>query len=178
MPSRPAGGEMKSTLLLVLAVAVWFDVKERRIPNSLIAVGLLAGLTASVISGQWAGLGRSLAGIALGVLLFFPFFVCRMIGAGDAKLFGVVGAFVGWEALLPIWAYTLIAGGVLGLISVALAGSFRQLLLDIKLLVISAAYRVEAVAVSLDHPSGKASIRLPYAVAIAAGVLVWMVGSS
>jgi len=166
------------SLLCVLVVAVLHDLRERRIPNFLVVGGIVIALLVSAIDKGLGGIGSSLTGMLLGMALFLPFFALRLIGAGDVKLFGVVGGFVGVNALLMVWFYTLLAGGVLGVVSILLARSAPQFFRNMKLLLISMTYRVQGVGMSLEEMATQTSVRIPYAVAIAAGVVIWMVRQS
>src|SRR5215213_4943217 len=66
-------------LLLLLAVCA-SDLRARRIPNKLVVVITASGIVYSVVSAPvLPGLGRSLAGIALGLALWFPFYLLRML---------------------------------------------------------------------------------------------------
>lgn len=161
-------------LSVVLVLAVFFDLLERRIPNYLILAGLSAGLLLAIPEG-WGGAGRFLGGALAGMALFFPFFALRLVGAGDLKLFGVVGGLAGWDSLLALWLYTLLAGGVLGIVSIVLGRSVRQCWQNMRLLLVSAIYRVEGAGLSLKEVASQTSARIPYAVAIAAGSAIWMV---
>ena len=91
-------------------LAAWTDLRTRRIPNLLTGPLLVGGLAWSAASAGWAGVGESVAGC---VLLAFPYVLLYAVaggGAGDAKMTGALGAWLG-----PI-------GGALTLVSVALAG--------------------------------------------------------
>lgn len=165
---------MKLMLVLLVAIAVIFDLRERRIPNWLVLSGFCTGLGGVLFHDGWAALGNSLAASLLGMLAFFPFFLLRMVGAGDVKLFGMVGSFVGTAGLLPIWFYTVLAGGVLGIASVLLAGTFPRFIQNLRLLLISVTYRSGVSGVSLSDMAEQSSTRIPYAVAIAAGIAVWL----
>lgn len=165
---------MKLMLVLLVAIAVIFDLRQRRIPNWLVLGGFSAGLGGVLFHDGWGAFGNSLAASLLGMLAFFPFFLLRMLGAGDVKLFGMVGSFVGTAGLLPIWFYTVLAGGALGIISVLLAGTFPRFIQNLRLLLVSLIYRSGASSVSLGGMVEQSSARIPYAVAIAAGVAVWL----
>lgn len=117
-------------LLAVLACCAAFDVREHRIPNRLVACGIILGLGWSVAS---AGTGREAAelgcrGICLlkagaGFLgrmilvwvLCFPFFALRMTGAGDIKVMGLMTAYLGMRIGITAITAGLCLGAVLAL---------------------------------------------------------------
>ena len=81
--------------LIVLAVATFTDLRSRRIPNWLVFPFLLVGIVVSPLRHDWHGnnhgfgwhgLGQSLAGFSLAVLINgIPFFM-GWTGGGDVKL--------------------------------------------------------------------------------------------
>ena len=97
-------------LMAVELAAVCCDLCSRRIPNSLVAAGLLLGASwqwsAKGPPGLWDfALGALLPLILLGVLHYF-----RMLGAGDVKLFMTAGGVLGPAGSLKcIWLSFLIA---------------------------------------------------------------------
>ena len=103
-------------LTLVLTLAVWFDVRERRIPNWL-TLGALA--SSVVLRGALGGeaLSSGLLGGGLGFLLGIAFFAVGVMGAGDGKLLVAAGAILGLEPFLLSLPLIGIFGGliVLGL---------------------------------------------------------------
>ena len=105
---------MLAPLAGMLATATIEDVRSRRIPNVLVALGLIAGLALSALPGG-AGLLNASAGIAIGAAAFMPLYLMGGMGAGDVKLMAAVGAFVGGPAALVAAIYALAAGGALSL---------------------------------------------------------------
>src|SRR5690349_20918984 len=72
----------------VLAWASVFDIRTRRIPNALVAVLALLGVSYSaLLLPVGAGVQRALMGMGVGFGLWIPFYMLRMLGAGDVKLF-------------------------------------------------------------------------------------------
>src|SRR5438552_6001968 len=92
-----------------LTACVW-DVRTRRIPNALTLGAAAAGIVFQVMDAGWSGLAHGLAGWALGVALFFPFFALRGMGAGDVKLLGAFGAWLGPARIL----YVAMAAALIG----------------------------------------------------------------
>ena len=76
------------------ALACVSDLRTRRIPNALtFGAALRAGRF--TCHRRRDGRGRSLGGWLLGVVLFFPLFALRGLGAGDVKLLAALGAWLG-----------------------------------------------------------------------------------
>lgn len=84
----------------------------RRIPNWLILIGLSMALGLNGLRGI-TELNQSLLGVGVGIGILFIPFAFRWIGAGDVKLLGVMGAFVG-PYLVPrvLWYSILITGAM------------------------------------------------------------------
>ncbi|MBS6952200.1 MAG: prepilin peptidase [Enterocloster asparagiformis] len=82
--------------LIYLAACAGWDMKTRRIPNWLAALGLAAGLAAAGAEGaaeSIAALCRALA-VTIAGLFLYRF---RVIGAGDVKMAAVIAAWLGLE---------------------------------------------------------------------------------
>jgi prepilin peptidase CpaA len=121
--------------LIVLAVATFTDLRNRRIPNWLVLPFLLAGVVVSpwrhdwpvIRQGFWPGLGQSLAGLALGVLIYGFLFWMGGMGAGDVKLCAAIGAWIGPAQLFIALVITGMAGGIMVLCWAAYSGFFKDL---------------------------------------------------
>lgn len=169
---------MNVMLVLLVAIAVVYDLRERRIPNWLVLCGGVLALGAALFGGGLMAFGKAMLASLLGVAAFFPFFMVRLVGAGDAKLFGMVGSFVGLPGLLPVLFYTVLVGGVIGVLAILFSGTASRFLQNLKLILVFLVYRAEGSEVSLNGIASQSAARIPYAVAIAAGVLIWMVRQS
>lgn len=91
------------------------DFRERRISNRLIALGLVSGLILRVIGEGSIGIVHFIVNISIPVILLFLLFQLRALGAGDIKLFSVVGGFVMIQQLLAVIIAAFFAGAVIGL---------------------------------------------------------------
>lgn len=110
-------------LMAILLAALIFDLRKRRIPNSLVLAGLALAIVLAIPAG-WQGLGRLMLGALSGFFIFFPVYFWGAMGAGDVKLISVVGAFLGMHHLLFAVALILLAGGALALIYLKLGPAF------------------------------------------------------
>lgn len=99
------------TSFLVLLAAAWIDLRERRIPNSLVGPYLVAGFAARGFAGGDAVLtgvsGLALAGFAAGGL-----HLLTGLGMGDVKLLSAFGWWVGPVQLHYALPAVALAGGV------------------------------------------------------------------
>jgi prepilin peptidase CpaA len=94
----------------VSLVAAVTDLRARRVPNLLTGPGVLAGLAWGLWVGGVAGLADSVAACLLLGLPYVLLFVFAGGGAGDAKLMGAIGAWLG------------VLNGVFALVSIAAVG--------------------------------------------------------
>jgi prepilin peptidase CpaA len=101
-----------SYFVLILLVAVVWDIRFKRIPNWLTFPSMIVALSYYVIVGGFQGLLFSLQGAAVGMaILMIPYFM-RGMGAGDVKLVGVVGAFLGVGKVVLALLWTALVGGL------------------------------------------------------------------
>jgi prepilin peptidase CpaA len=163
--------------LLVVLVAVWagvMDWRYRRIPNWLTVTGAVAGLVVNTVLTGWAGTKASLLGTALGLLLLFPFVMLRAIGAGDWKLIGMLGAFLGPSRLLTVLAGSVLVAGIMAVVLIIVKGRVRETLRNIThMMGALLSLRMPPPAVSLDNPD---SAKVPFGVAVAVTAVLLSAG--
>ena len=159
-------------LLVMLGLSVSSDLKERRIPNRVTGFGLLAGLVIGAF--LEGGLPvEALSGAALALLLGFVIFALGGFGAGDAKLFAAVGAFVGPGGLFSVLAYAALTGGVLAMIYSIRRGAILGHVANLKNLILHWITMARAGhRTSLNRPESES---IPYGVAIAAGAVLALI---
>ncbi len=172
-------GERLKPIILALALALaliagWTDWRSRRIPNWLTVPGFVTGVLANLLVGGLGGLKASLLGAGLGLLLLLPFVFLRSLGAGDWKLAGALGAFVGPAVLLDLLMGSVFVAGVMALMLVIYKRRFLQTLRNIgRLLAAMFTFHMPGAEVSLDNPE---SSKVPYGVALALTTLLFGVG--
>lgn len=94
-------------------IAAAIDVRTGRIPNALVMVTALSGVTFAASGWGGGSIASSIAGLLLGGALMLPAHVMGAMGAGDVKLVAALGAVIGPRAIALTWLYTAIAGGLL-----------------------------------------------------------------
>jgi prepilin peptidase CpaA len=162
-------------LVALLLLASAFDLARRRIPNRLLAAGLLAALVLHLSSPQPAALLTTyLAGFALGLLMFLPLYLAGGMAAGDVKLMATVGAFLGPSLVFQASLATYCAGGLLALSIVLARGHGRAALQNIGALLHPLLLRLGGGALAPDARTVPSVGGMPYAVAISAGTLLVM----
>jgi prepilin peptidase CpaA len=108
--------QITATALLLIPLALiiaYMDVRYRRIPNKLVLLTLVGGLTLNTFFGGWHGLLASLGGLGLAFGSMFLLHLFGTMGAGDVKLFGAIGAVVGSSLVPQTFLIVAITGGVL-----------------------------------------------------------------
>lgn len=102
------------TLLTILLTAVVTDMTSGKISNRLIVFGLLSGLAFRIFGEGGAGVLTFMFHVSIPVVLFYLLYQMRALGAGDIKLFSVVGAYLPLQTLLRVMLVSLFAGAVIG----------------------------------------------------------------
>lgn len=116
-PTQTGAGNADSmpallVLAVMLSVAVYVELKERRIPNWLTLSGMALGLLIGYLDGTTA-FWSSLGGLAIGFGFLFIFYVFGGVGGGDVKLMGAAGTLMGSVMIKPALFYTAFIGAFL-----------------------------------------------------------------
>ena len=151
-------------LLGLLGVAVVSDLRTHRIPNRLVLLGLVLGLVGQAWAAGFIGLGHSLLGMLIGFGIFLPMYAAGGMAAGDVKLMAMAGAFLTPHDALWAAFFSLIAGGVCGLLIVLVQGQALQTLGRYWLMLRARAYFP-------PHAAEVAGKPFPYSVAVLLGTL-------
>ena len=158
------------TLALTFLAAL-LDWRSRRIPNWLTVPGLLSGVLIHALIGGWHGTLFALEGAGLALLILLPLVIMRALGAGDWKLMGAVGAFVGPVMFLFVLLGSIFASGIMAVVQVLRMGRVTETLRNMLTLVrgfFSFGLKKNP-EISLDNPR---LLKLPFGVAVAAATLV------
>ena len=107
--------------LILIVWAVSEDVKAFRIPNRLIIAGYIAGVIMLVIRGfSGEHIGNYITGTLVGLSEMLIFYIIKAVGAGDVKLFAVLGLLLGKVIITRLIAVSLISGAVIGIVELCI----------------------------------------------------------
>ncbi len=99
----------------VLVVAAVIDGWKLKVPNWLTFPFVFAGWTYSAFWFGWAGLGWSMMGTGIGLLLLLPAYAIGGMGAGDVKLLAGVGAWVWGSVTFYAFCVSAVVGGFMAI---------------------------------------------------------------
>ena len=153
--------------------SIFFDFRERRIPNLLVIYGLLVSVAAVVFVAGLSGLANALLGGMLVFLVSFGFWVIGWMGAGDVKLMGIFGILAGLPNAVSLLINVGMFGAVLALLFLAWKGSLKLSLQRLNYMLASKEYQL----VDGERADAKV-VRLPYAIAVVAGAFATLMGLS
>ncbi|MDP9159345.1 MAG: prepilin peptidase [Acidobacteriota bacterium] len=161
------------SVALLSAIAGWTDLKSRRIPNWLTVPGLLVGITLNSATYGWEGAKDSLLGAALGLLLLLPPVLIRALGAGDWKLVGALGGFLGPHNLIVVLLISVFVNGIIALGMIVQKRRVRETLGNLAHMLKSLLiFQLPGRDLTLDNPD---SVKVPFGVAVALAVLAYSV---
>jgi leader peptidase (prepilin peptidase)/N-methyltransferase len=129
----PAGPLLAARLVLVVILIVLFgiDLHHQILPNVITLPGIAIGFLFSLVGPP--GWVSSLIGIALGAGILYgiaaAYYAVRReegLGMGDVKMLAMIGAFLGWKAVLVTLILSSFAGALVGIGIIAFSrGSMR-----------------------------------------------------
>jgi prepilin peptidase CpaA len=158
-------------VVLAGAATDWYNHK---IPNWLTLPAMAAGLILNAVNGK---LATALAGMLAGLGIYFLFFALGFRGAGDGKMMGAVGAFVGWPAVIFVMVLVALLGGLAAVLVALRHGALgRVVSLAVAVLADLIAFRWRQLRERADYRDPGA-LRLPHGPVIAAGTLVFLLFS-
>ncbi len=118
---------MKTALLFgLLITAAVQDLKSGKISNRLIVTGLMIGVAIQVTEYRVWGVYYFLRNISVPVILLYLLFQMHVLGAGDIKLFSMIGSILTTGELLQCMAYSFLTAGAAAVLFLAADADRRQ----------------------------------------------------
>lgn len=107
-------------LVFLLVISVFTDWKKGKIPNWLILTGCIAGIimTKEVYQSIWQAL--------FVIIVFFPFFLLKALGAGDIKCIAMSALYLSSEQLLQTILFTFLIAAVMSVLKVLWFRFFKK----------------------------------------------------
>lgn len=102
-------------VLVLLGTAIYYDFRTDKVPNRLILTGYLTGAVLSVHAPP--DLIHFIVSALWPIVLLYPLFLIRGLGAGDIKLFSVLSIFYSSTILIRIMILSVFIGAVISIIS-------------------------------------------------------------
>jgi leader peptidase (prepilin peptidase) / N-methyltransferase len=134
--TTPVGPLLAARLVFVGALIVLFgiDLEHQILPNAITLPGIVVGVALSFFGPP--GWRASLLGVVLGggvlYAIAWGYYAVRReegLGMGDVKLLGMIGAFLGWQAVLLTLVLASLSGAVIGVAMISLQrGSMKYAL--------------------------------------------------
>jgi prepilin peptidase CpaA len=106
-----------SLLVGISAACTVSDVIRGKVPNNFILLGLILAFAFRFSREGVAGILNYLGGVLVPVLLLCPLYYFRTLGAGDIKLFAVLGGLMGWRSIILCVICALFIGAIISLLS-------------------------------------------------------------
>lgn len=107
-------------LCIFLLIACYYDYRYRRIPNILVLLIFIVGLTWNF--GEQGGKGLLFSFLATMLVIAFlcPLFKIKALGAGDVKLFGVCSGYLSDESILYFLFFSLLIAAIMSIVKIIL----------------------------------------------------------
>ena len=126
--------------LFLTAGAAWMDLRSTKVDNGWLLFWLTVQVVTLVIRAGPENPGPVrvgpeillktfmwiLPGMAVPLILLFPFFYFRMLGAADIKLLAVLGSILGRKAIFPCIFYTFLCAAILSLLTFFIDGGIQK----------------------------------------------------
>lgn len=167
-----------AVLIPATLYASWIDYAERRVPNWLNALILLAGLACQTAYFGWSdpsngmGLAAGLTGILVGFGVLIVPWMMHGMGAGDVKLMAAIGAWLGPWLTLVSFAVGAVIGGVVAAVMIFSTGRALHAMANMQTIM----HKVRSADTAFStyggaKTFGDTSQLLPYGVPLTAGTI-------
>ena len=119
-------GLLQFSALLLSAGAAWMDLQRAKVDNAWLVLWLTVSLAIRLHDTGPPGIYACFAGVFLPILLLFPFFYFRMLGAGDIKTLAALGSMMGPQTVLLCTFLSFLLGAGFSLFTFLMYGGFQE----------------------------------------------------
>lgn len=161
------GNEVIILFIAIMLTASLSDTLWRKIPNIITFPAMITGLLYHGFSGGLKGLLFSIEGIGLGITFLIVFYILSGMGAGDVKLMGAAGSFLGPKGIFIAFLCTALTGGLIALGVIIFRPSVKATAINVFEMT-----KIFWHTRRLNLPEGLKAKRVPYGPAIAVGSII------
>jgi prepilin peptidase CpaA len=164
------------TVVLILAAVI--DGFELKVPNWVTYPFIISGWIYAFVAFGWEGLGWSVLGTMVGLLLLLPAYAVGGMGAGDVKLLAGVGAWILIQNTVNSFCVSAVVGALMAVAMVVARRAWKKhqdqfwLILN-EIMVIKNPEKLAEIAAERKSRM----LLLPYGIPIAIGTIgyfLWM----
>lgn len=159
-------------VIVAIAIATYTDCRWRLIKNVLTFPAIALGLLLHFLGNGWAGLTFGMAGLAVGFGLMLIPLIFGQMGGGDVKLMAALGSLLGAYAVLNVFLYTTLAGGLLAMGFALYRGKGLETVRRTWDLAVGLFIYHTRPIIPADTEK---TVTMPYGVAIAVGTLTYLI---
>jgi prepilin peptidase CpaA len=131
---------------------------------------MLFGICYHTYTNGFHGFALCMVGLLLGICIFVPGYIVAGMGAGDVKLMGAVGVFLGPGGVFAAFLATAIVGGLYAIILLKLNGLLKETIIRYRTMLTALIITRRFNYIPLEK--GAKSPFMAYGVAIAIGTLI------
>lgn len=99
-------------LICVLIIVAFVDIFYYRIPNVWIAIGMITGFALIVKDSSLWMLIKTCGQMGMVLAIFYPFYLIKGLGAGDVKLFMLLGCYLRGAVYLRCLIVAMLLAGL------------------------------------------------------------------
>ena len=152
----------------ILLLSAGIDLRSQKIPNLITYPRMIIAILYHGTTGGIDGLIFSLAGLVVGISIFLLPYLMGGMGAGDAKLMGVVGAVIGAKGVFYAFLCTAVVGAIYALLLILVHrkhfnGYFKNQMTTLWTFILTRKYIPDPIRTDQNRP------KLCYGLAIALG---------
>jgi prepilin peptidase CpaA len=152
------------SIFVFLAVAVYFDLKNRKIPNALVIFSFVCSMALCFFIEGRDSLSSAFTSLLLSFALLLPIYLAKIIAAGDFKLFVALSPMLTVNGTLEVFIHSILWAAILGLIWMYRQGVLKNVFLNIK-----------NIFSKTSRPNSAQLHKIPFATAMFAGFISFIV---
>lgn len=166
-----------SVVLPATILACWIDYSARKVPNWLNGSLAILGLAAQAMFFGWSGVGASLGGMAVGLVVLIVPWAMHGMGAGDVKLMAAIGAWIGPMNCFIAFALGAIIGGVISVILITVGRKWGHAVANMGVIMTKVSRADTAFSeFGSARGFGATSTLLPYGIPLSMGAWLVLLG--